>query len=373
MADDSKHTTKELWLTPAECAKQTGLTVRALRVYERYELVAAKRTDNRWRYYGIEELERLNTIAVLKTIGMTLAQIRDLLRAKEPSLERTLHLQVKAWKTKKLEAERGIVLAEAALRRVQTQQSLSVDDICQLIRGLESMSDQLALIRNLLHETLAPEELQAAMAFMKQNFDLEQVKLSIQKEAAIFRKLRQLMESGSTPESEEVQRLLVERNEVSMRHGGPERALKTIEWNRSIGVKFFSIEARTQKKMRSQPEAEHDPRIIVTPKVWDFFLKASKQAPWTGPMIKIIDEAKSLLAKNPDPTSDEARDLVRRFRETYQKYSIGDPDVTAKLVPYWEAIHDGWPEWAGEENQAAWLFLSEAVVHSLDEKKSTGS
>jgi len=230
---------KEIWLTPAECAKRTGLTVRALRVYERYGLVTAKRMQNDWRHYGVAELERLNTITVLKSIGMTLAQIRDLVRAKEPSLERVLEIQVKTWKTKRMEAERGLVLAEAALKRLQSQQSLSVDAMCRLIRGLESMSDHFALIRNLLNEALTPEELKAAAEFMKCNFDPEQVKASIREEAGIFKRLRQLMESGATPDSEDVQQLLVERNRVASRFGGPERALKMIEWNRTIGVEIF--------------------------------------------------------------------------------------------------------------------------------------
>jgi hypothetical protein len=39
----------ELWLTAAECAERTGLTVRALRVYEEYGLIAPQRTLSGWR------------------------------------------------------------------------------------------------------------------------------------------------------------------------------------------------------------------------------------------------------------------------------------------------------------------------------------
>lgn len=74
------------WLTAADCAARTGLTVRALRVYEREGLLKPSRTANGWRRYGPDDLMRLNTISVLKALGLTLAQIRKLLRETAPSL-----------------------------------------------------------------------------------------------------------------------------------------------------------------------------------------------------------------------------------------------------------------------------------------------
>jgi len=50
----------EAMLTAAECAARTGLTVRALRVYEEYGLIAPQRTASGWRCYGKAELIRLN-------------------------------------------------------------------------------------------------------------------------------------------------------------------------------------------------------------------------------------------------------------------------------------------------------------------------
>jgi hypothetical protein len=122
--------------------------------------------------------------------------------------------------------------------------------------------------------------------------------------------------------------------------------------------------------MQSQPDAESDPSILVSPKVLRFFFEASKHAPWTQPMLKMVADTNELLTRNPDPTSDEAKYLVERYRKTYVKYSLGNPDVDAKLIPYSEVIHYGWPAWAGADAQAAWLFLSEAVIHSCNEKNS---
>ena len=71
-------------LTASACAARTGLTVRALRVYERSGLLNPPRARSGWRQYGRRELTRLNTICVLKTAGLTLAQIRVVLRRNAP-------------------------------------------------------------------------------------------------------------------------------------------------------------------------------------------------------------------------------------------------------------------------------------------------
>jgi DNA-binding transcriptional MerR regulator len=58
----------DLWLTAAECASRTGLTVRALRVYERYDLIRPRRTASGWRLYGPAEITRLTEIIALKRL-----------------------------------------------------------------------------------------------------------------------------------------------------------------------------------------------------------------------------------------------------------------------------------------------------------------
>ena len=63
------------FLSAAECARRTGLTVRALRIYERQGLIKPARSGKGWRLYGPSELQRLNIIVTLKAFGMTLAPI----------------------------------------------------------------------------------------------------------------------------------------------------------------------------------------------------------------------------------------------------------------------------------------------------------
>jgi DNA-binding transcriptional MerR regulator len=83
---------EDLGLTAAECAARTGLTVRALRVYEEYGLIAPGRTLSGWRCYGKRDLIRLNSISLLKSTGLTLAQISTVTRLsdEDPSLRQLL-------------------------------------------------------------------------------------------------------------------------------------------------------------------------------------------------------------------------------------------------------------------------------------------
>jgi DNA-binding transcriptional MerR regulator len=97
------------WLTAAECALRTGVTVRALRVYENYGLIMPGRSAAGWRRYGAEELLKLNEI------GLLMGALRH----------------------RRAEAERGLAVVQTALKHLQTGRSLSVEELCSLIRSFE--------------------------------------------------------------------------------------------------------------------------------------------------------------------------------------------------------------------------------------------
>ena len=132
------------FLSAADCASRTGLTPRALRVYEEFGLIAPRRSAGGWRQYGSHDLMKLNTIALLKAAGLSLAQIGEVTcsNASDPTLQQILAIQLEAWKRKQADAERGQAIAEAALNRLRADQSLSVDELCNLIRNLEMTQSQ---------------------------------------------------------------------------------------------------------------------------------------------------------------------------------------------------------------------------------------
>src|SRR5262245_7049837 len=124
-------------LTAAECARRTGLTVRALRVYERAGLLKPPRSAKGWRLYGPQELARLNTIVALKGFGLSLAQIRRAFGASPPDLAQVLDMQLQSWTARKFAADRAITLIQAAAARLRSRYNLSIDELCELMRSTE--------------------------------------------------------------------------------------------------------------------------------------------------------------------------------------------------------------------------------------------
>ena len=153
-----KHVTaKGEWLSTAECARRTGLTVRALRVYEQQKLLKPARTAKGWRVYGPAELARLNVIVTLKAAGLTLANIRKVLASGPQSLERALEAQVETWQAAETDAKRGLRHAKNALDALRTHRALSVEQLCQLIRSFQ-MSEMPRIMKELIDKNFTPEE-----------------------------------------------------------------------------------------------------------------------------------------------------------------------------------------------------------------------
>jgi DNA-binding transcriptional MerR regulator len=65
----------ERFLSPKEAAARLGVSVRALRLYERHGLVRPPRTAAGWRVYGQVEIARLHQVLALKSLGLPLARV----------------------------------------------------------------------------------------------------------------------------------------------------------------------------------------------------------------------------------------------------------------------------------------------------------
>jgi DNA-binding transcriptional MerR regulator len=136
-----KKLTPEAWLSAAECALRTGLTVRALRLYERHGLITPRRTDKNWRLYGIKDVERLNEIIILKGFGLSLTQIAKLLRGQEADLNRVLSLQQTALTDLRSKAEKGLALINALRQQMTDGAHISINDLVLLAKEI-SMTQQ---------------------------------------------------------------------------------------------------------------------------------------------------------------------------------------------------------------------------------------
>lgn len=79
--------------TIGEVAREFGFTLRALRFYEEKGLISPRRSGNR-RLYSATELRRLTIIASGKNIGLSLDDIREILKADSNDADNTRMLEV---------------------------------------------------------------------------------------------------------------------------------------------------------------------------------------------------------------------------------------------------------------------------------------
>jgi DNA-binding transcriptional MerR regulator len=122
------------WLSAAECARRTGLTIRALRVYEERGLVAPRRTEKGWRLYGPAELARLNEILTLKELGLGLARIAQLLAGRAVDLDAALAAQQDALQELRDHADRSLALVTAARKQIAEGKQITVDQLVQIVK-----------------------------------------------------------------------------------------------------------------------------------------------------------------------------------------------------------------------------------------------
>ncbi len=120
--------------TAAAVAKRFGVSVKALRVYEREGLRKPARTVAGWRIYRQPELERLSAILALKQLGLPLKRIGELLRG-AGDLAAALALQEAALEDAKSEAETALALVRQARAKLAGRESLSPDELAKLVRS----------------------------------------------------------------------------------------------------------------------------------------------------------------------------------------------------------------------------------------------
>jgi len=136
--------------SPAEMARRLGVSVKALRVYESRGLVTPRRTTAGWRVYGPAEIARLHQVLALKALGLSLAQVGELLAGRLAALDSVLALQETALRRRRGELDAALTLLGRARARLKAGETLSPDDISQLTK------------ETVMSKPLSPEEYRQA-------------------------------------------------------------------------------------------------------------------------------------------------------------------------------------------------------------------
>ncbi len=123
----------ERFLSPSETARRLGVGVRALRLYERKGLVCPARTAAGWRVYGPKEIERLHQVLTLKSLGLSLARVGQLLGGRTADMPALLALQEDVLTVRISDLQRARKAVQAARTKV-ARGGLTLEDLIDLVR-----------------------------------------------------------------------------------------------------------------------------------------------------------------------------------------------------------------------------------------------
>ena len=120
----------------AAIAAQFGISLKALRLYERLGMLNAPRNAAGWRVYGPAEIERLHGILSLKQLGLPLARIAELLKARSTDLSALLSVQEEMLLESRRETDHALTLIQIARIRVGENGKLSAGELAALVRSI---------------------------------------------------------------------------------------------------------------------------------------------------------------------------------------------------------------------------------------------
>ena len=125
-----------------EVVRRTGLTSRTLRFYEAKGLVAPLRTASGRRVFGAADLTRLHQIVVLKTAGLSLAQMQRLFAGHAIDLPEMLSAQLKMLDEEAAQVENARRVIRFALTRIDRGEPVDAGIFCALIESGDRMMNQ---------------------------------------------------------------------------------------------------------------------------------------------------------------------------------------------------------------------------------------
>lgn len=300
-------------LRVGELAKRTGVTVRALHHYDSIGLLRPSgRSEGGYRLYNRDDVARLHGIQTLRSLGVPLAEMAQLLDGGPDALRAILARQVGA-------LDQAIVQAQALRERV------SVMQLILAVGDQPAIDDWLASL--------------AMMSTFEQYFSVDELKLAFERwkhhEAEwlpLLQTLRQAMDRGVPPDSIEIQPLVQQWTDL---------ALQWMEGD----IAFLK---RWHRMLRDEPGlplptgmspallAYIDQAIERRQAIMARYLTLEEQHRLDGtlrPHWRALGErAERLLAAGVPPQAAEARELARDWLALLDRLVRKDADVRRRLI-----------------------------------------
>ncbi|MFT4089559.1 MAG: MerR family transcriptional regulator [Asticcacaulis sp.] len=148
------------FLSLSETASRFGVSPKALRLYEARGLVIPERTTADWRVYGPLQIARLQQVIALKSFGLSLGRIGELMSGRTADLAEFLALHEALLLQQRQSVERALELVRAARTQLVETGQLSSDDLIDLTRNtVMTHTDSLkTTYETLVAQYLTPED-----------------------------------------------------------------------------------------------------------------------------------------------------------------------------------------------------------------------
>jgi DNA-binding transcriptional MerR regulator len=176
-----------------ELATATGLTVRTLRHYDQIGLLRPKtRTEGGYRLYGEAEVQRLQQIRSLQSLGFSLEQIGAMLAGHEAPLPEVIEWQLAAIDRELTALQRLRARLSAVSQAMQRAEMVDIDDLTALMKEMTMV------------EKYYTEEQLETLAARRAAYGDEQIKAFEQQWADLIARAERAMAEGVDPTSEPV-------------------------------------------------------------------------------------------------------------------------------------------------------------------------
>lgn len=130
-------------LSIGEVSQRSGITVRALRHYEKLGLVSPRRTEARQRVYAYRDIARLHHIQMLKRTGLTLAKIKSMITSTDWNATHILEMQKEITEKQLADAQDTLRLINETLGCVTAGEPADLSTFCHIIKmGDHAMSEE---------------------------------------------------------------------------------------------------------------------------------------------------------------------------------------------------------------------------------------
>lgn len=131
------------WLTISEFGERTGLSIKALRIYEERGILSPHtRSESRYRVYTTEQVSAAERIVHYKHLGFSLEQIKTLLReTNEQSLQELLEARLRESRISVSQMQQQIKSLESILTSLKQDKELSETERSQVMENIIEISE----------------------------------------------------------------------------------------------------------------------------------------------------------------------------------------------------------------------------------------